>query len=200
MPRPLLLSASSRYFGLERNVAVLAVSIFGVGLAEELWQVFLPKYLAALGAGGAIIGLFASTRDLLDGLYQYPGGWFTDRFGRKRTLILFTATAMTGYATYALAPNWRLVFAGLFLVMAWKAGAFPATFAVIGDSLPRGRRAVAFGVQSILVRVPRIIAAPLGGTLIVALGVVSGLRVCLVVALRYLIASRGSRDHERDHP
>ena len=168
---------------MERNVAVLAASVFGIGLAEELWQVFVPKYLAALGAGGAAIGLFASTRDLLDGLYQYPGGWLTDHFGRKRTLMLLTVLAIAGYATYAAAWHWGVVIGGLFLVMAWKAGAFPATFAVIGDALPPGRRAIAFAVQSILVRVPRVVAAPIGGALLVAFGVVVGMRIALAVSI-----------------
>ena len=169
--------------GLKRNVAVLAASVFGIGLAEELWLVFLPKYLADLGAGGGAIGLFASTRDLLDGVYQYPGGWLTDHFGRKRTLMALTAVALAGYATYAAAWHWAVVFAGVFLVMAWKAGAFPATFAVIGDALPPGRRAVAFAVQSTLVRVPRIVSAPIGGALLVALGVRAGMRVALVISI-----------------
>jgi hypothetical protein len=34
-----------QYLGLNRNVAVLALSIFGLGLGEELWQSYLPKYL-----------------------------------------------------------------------------------------------------------------------------------------------------------
>jgi len=195
---PPVRSSPSAILGLKRNVAVLAASVFGIGLAEELWQVFLPKYLAALGASGAAIGLFASTRDLLDGLYQYPGGWLTDRFGRKRTLLLLTTAAIAGYATYAAAWHWVVVFAGVFLVMAWKSGAFPATFAVIGDALPEGRRAIAFAVQSILVRVPRIVAAPLGGALIVAYGVRAGMRVALgisiVLAVCVLIAQhRGFR-------
>ena len=76
-------AAVREYLGLNRNVAVLAVSIFGLGLGEELWQSFLPKYLAALGASGAAIGAFASSKDLLDGLYQFPGGWVNDRFGRR---------------------------------------------------------------------------------------------------------------------
>jgi MFS family permease len=173
----------SETLGLERNVAVLAGSVFGIALGEELWLVFLPKYLATLGASGPIIGAFASTRDLLDGLYQYPGGWLTDHYGRKRTLLLFTALAMAGYATYAAARHWSVVLAGVFLVMAWKSGAFPTTFAVIGDALPPGRRSIAFAVQSILVRLPRIAGAPIGGALIVALGVQAGLRVALAIAV-----------------
>jgi MFS family permease len=175
--------SASKALGLERNVAVLAASVFGIGLAEELWQVFLPKYLASLGASGGVIGLFASTRDLLDGLYQYPGGWLTDRFGRKRTLLLLTTLAIAGYATYAAAWHWAVVFGGVFLVMAWKSGAFPTTFAVIGDALPSGRRAIAFAVQSILVRVPRIIGAPIGGALLVALGMRAGMRTALAISM-----------------
>jgi len=184
---------------LHRNVAVLALSIFALGLGEELWQQFLPQYLTALGASGLIVGLFSSAKDLLDGLYQYPGGWIADRWGRKRALLLFTLTALGGYTVYALAWHWAVVFAGLVLVMGWKAGAFPTTFAVIGDALPTERRAMAFSVQSVLVRLPRIIGAPLGGLLIAALGVTTGVRVAagitLIVALVVLAAQqRGYRE------
>lgn len=169
--------------GLNRNVAVLAASLFGLALGEELWQAYIPAYLTALGASGLIVGLFGSCKDLLDGVYQYPGGWLADRIGRHRALLLFTALAMAGYATYAIARSWPFVFVGLLGVMAWKSGAFPLTFAVIGDSLPRERRATAFSVQSILVRVPRVIGAPIGGLLIASLGIIAGIRAALLVTL-----------------
>jgi MFS family permease len=193
------LTAARQYLGLDRNVAVLALSIFGLGLGEELWQSYLPKYLTALGASGVAVGLFFSLKDLLDGLYQYPGGWAGDRLGRKRSLMLFTLTATCGYALYALAWHWVVVFAGLWLVMAWKAGAFPVTFAVIGDALPQERRAMAFSVQSVLVRAPRVIGAPLGGLLIASFGVVAGVRIAagitLLLATVVLLAQqRGYRE------
>ena len=166
-----------------RNVAVLAASLFGLALGEELWQAYIPAYLTALGAGGVAVGLFGSSKDLLDSLYQYPGGWLADRFGRRRALLTFTGVAMAGYAMYALAPSWPFVFIGLLGVMAWKAGAFPTTFAVIGDSLPRDRRAVAFSVQSVLIRLPRVVGAPLGGLLIAGFGMVAGIRIALLVTL-----------------
>lgn len=169
--------------GLHRNVAVLAASLFGLALGEELWQAYVPVFLTALGASGVVVGLFGSTRDLLDSIYQYPGGWLADRIGRRRALLVFTALAMAGYVTYATAASWPMVFPGLLGVMAWKSGAFPTTFAIIGDSLPRERRAVAFGVQSVLVRVPRVIGAPLGGLLIASVGAIGGVRIALVVTI-----------------
>ena len=187
---------------------MLAASLFGLALGEELWQAYMPVYLTALGAGGLSVGLFGSLKDLLDSLYQYPGGWLADRIGRRRALLTFTMLAMIGYLIYAIAPRWPIVFVGLFGVMAWKSGAFPTTFAVIGDSLPRERRAVAFGVQSVLVRVPRVIGAPIGGLLIASLGAVAGVRVALVVTLmlgafvlavqRYGFQEKAPADDTRD--
>lgn len=166
-----------------RNVTVLAASLFALALGEELWQAYLPAYLTALGAGGIAVGMFGSLKDLLDSLYQYPGGRLADRFGRRRALMVFTATAAAGYAIYAAAPIWPVMFLGLLGVMGWKAGAFPTTFAVIGDSLPRDRRAMAFGVQSVLVRAPRVAGAPLGGFLIAAFGMAVGIRSSFVVTV-----------------
>ncbi len=183
-----LLTAMRKYLGLNRNVAVLALSIFGLGLGEELWQSYLPKYLTAFGASGVVVGLFASCKDLLDGLYQYPGGWLADRYGRRRALMLFTTTAICGYAMYAMAWHWSVLFIGLTLVMAWKAGAFPVTFAVIGDALPQEQRVIAFSVQSMLVRVPRVIGAPLGGLLIASLGTVVGVRIAVGITLLLALA------------
>jgi hypothetical protein len=43
-------------FGLRRNIVVLSLASFGVGLGEELWAHFLPTYPEALGAGVLVIG------------------------------------------------------------------------------------------------------------------------------------------------
>jgi MFS family permease len=187
-PIPFFIGLRAKNVKVDRNVTVLAASLFALALGEELWQAYVPAYLTALGASGLAVGLFGSLKDLLDSAYQYPGGWLADRIGRRRALLTFTAIATAGYATYALAPGWPVVFAGLFGVMAWKAGAFPTTFAVIGDSLPRQRRAVAFSIQSILVRVPRVVGAPLGGLLIASAGIVLGIRIALLVTVALALA------------
>ena len=171
------------YLGLNRNVSVLAFSTLGLALGEELWLAFLPKYLVALGASGLVVGLFASAKDLLDGLYQYPGGWWADRFGRKNTLMLFTGIAIAGYAAAAIAPGWEAMFPALVLIMAWKSGAFSVSFAIIGDALPAGKRGIAFSVLSILQRFPRVIGAPIGGILLASIGILSGVRVALAVTI-----------------
>jgi len=68
-------------------------------------------------------------------------------------------------------------------VMAWQSMASPAIFAVIGDSLPRERRAMGFTLQSILKRVPVVIAPIVGGTLIASMGLINGVHVGLLITL-----------------
>jgi MFS family permease len=169
--------------GLRRNVVVLSLAIFCVGLGEELWARFLPKYLEALGASVLAIGAFGTLQDLFEGLYPYPGGVLADRWGRKRALITFNGLALVGYGLYLVGSSWPFVFVGLTFAMAWSSLALPATFALIGDSLPPERRAMGFTVQSILKRVPIVLAPPLGGLLIGSLGLVAGVRVGLALTL-----------------
>ena len=179
-------SARSRIvdtLGLERNIVAVSVAMFLLALGENLWKRFLPKYLQMLGTPVAAIGLFGTCEDFLDGVYQYPGGWIADRYGRRRALLLFVTLATIGYVLYWLAPSWPFVFVGLVFVMAWSSMASPTLFAVVGDALPRGRRALGFTVQSILRRVPIAIAPILGGLVIAAYGLQSGIHLGLAVTV-----------------
>jgi MFS family permease len=173
----------SDFLGLKRNIVAVAGVMFLMGLGEELWKRFLPKYLAALGAPVLAIGLYGTIRDFLDGLYQYPGGWIADRYGARRALMLFVALAACGYSIYLIAPSWHFIFIGVFFVMAWSAMASPTLFAVVGESLPHGRRAMGFTVQAIVRRVPIVVAPTLGGIAIEAFGVREGIRVGLAITL-----------------
>jgi MFS family permease len=182
-PAPRGLARLAGALALERNTASVVGAMFLMALGENLWRRFVPKYLEALGAPVVAIGAYGSTEDLLDGLYQYPGGWVGDRYGRRTAMFLFVSLAAAGYAIVALAPGWPAVFVGLVFVMCWTSMASPTLFAVVGDALPRGRRAVGFSVQSILRRVPILVAPTIGGLLIVGYGVRSGVRTGLAVSI-----------------
>jgi MFS family permease len=173
------------YLGLERNVAAASSAMLLLGAGEELWKKFLPKYLESLGAGPGIIGLFGTAEDFFDALYQYPGGWLADRAGRRRAFITFITIASVGYLVYLLSPSWPFLFVGLAFAMAWHSMASPAIFAVIGDALPKERRAIGFTFQSILKRIP-IVASPLiGGALIARSGIRPGIQTGLVITLLF---------------
>ncbi|HEX5963232.1 MAG TPA: MFS transporter [Gemmatimonadales bacterium] len=168
---------------LDRRIGIMAGAVFLMTLGEELWKRFIPKYLESVGAPVLAIGGYGSMRDLLDGLAQYPGGWLADRFGRRAGLLLFISVAVAGYVLMAAATSWGLVLAGLVLAMAWSSMASPALFSVIGDALPPEHRTLGFSVQSILRRVPIVVAPFLGGLLMVRHGVSGAVRLGLVVSV-----------------
>jgi MFS family permease len=173
------------YLSLERNVSIASAAVFLLGLGEELWKKFLPKYLEVLGASTPLIGLFGTAEDLFDAVYQYPGGWLADHLGRRRAFLIFIALASVGYVIYLLSPSWPFLFLGLAFAMAWQSMASPAIFAVIGDSLPRDRRAMGFTLQSILKRVPIVVAPIAGGALIARLGIIKGIHLALLITLAF---------------
>src|SRR4051794_4064344 len=150
--------------------------ILVVGTGGGMWGRFLPAYLEALGGGVWVVAAYGALFSFLDAAYQYPGGWAADRLGRRRSLMLFTVAAACGYSFY-LGAHWAWVLGGTFLVMAWDTLTLPATFAAIGDNLPRERRPAGFAWQSMVRRVPTMVAPPLGGLLIAELGLVAGVRI-----------------------
>jgi MFS family permease len=173
----------TEYLGIERNVVAASGAVFLVGLGEELWKKFLPKYLESLGASVAAVGLFGTAEDFFDSLYQYPGGWLADYWGRRRAFLTFLAAAVAGYLIYFFSPTWPYLFLGLAFVMAWQTMGSPTIFATIGDALPKERHAMGFTVQSMLKRIPMVISPLVGGAMIGAVGLARGVRIGLVVTL-----------------
>ena len=168
---------------MDRNVVAASGSIFLVGLGEELWKKFLPKYLESLGASVAAVGLFGTAEDFFDALYQYPGGWLADRWGRRKAFLTFLAATAIGYIIYFFSPAWPYLFLGLAFVMAWQTMASPTIFATIADALPRDRHAMGFTVYSVLKRIPVVISPLIGGVIMGAAGLASGVRIGLLVTL-----------------
>jgi MFS family permease len=171
------------FFGLERNIVVLLVALVLLGLGEELWISFVPKYLEALGAGVFVWAAYGTLKELLDAVYQYPGGVMADRLGRRRALVLFNLLAIVGYFFYLVSRHWVGFLIGTLFVAGWSSMSLPATFAVVGDSLTKSRRAIGFSVQSILKRVPIIIAPALGGWLLQWFGIIEGFRIGLLITI-----------------
>ena len=171
------------FFGLKRNLVILLVAIFVIGAGEELWMRFVPKYLQALGASIFVIGLFDGLRTLLGAIYAYPGGVLVDRWGHRRAFLAFNLFSIAGYSLVLLVPHWGAVIAGMFLFLSWTCFSLPATFSLIGATLGPNRHAMGVGVQSVIKRLPIMIAPIVGGYLIDRFDIIDGVRIGLVVSI-----------------
>ena len=174
---------AAEFFGLKRNLVVLLVATFVIGIGEELWMRFVPKYLQALGATIFVIGLFDGLRTLLGAVYAYPGGLLVDRWGHRRAFLAFNIFSIAGYSLVLLLPHWGAVIAGMFLFLSWTCFSLPATFSLIGATLGADRHAMGVGLQSVIKRLPIMVAPLLGGILIDRFGIIDGVRIGLIVSI-----------------
>jgi MFS family permease len=171
------------FFGLKRNLVVLLVAIFVIGAGEELWMRFVPKYLQAVGATVFVIGLYDALRTLLGAIYAYPGGVLVDIWGHRRAFLAFNLISISGYALVLFIPHWGAVIAGMFLFLSWTCFSLPATFSLVGATLAASRHSMGIGIQSVIKRLPIMIAPVFGGMLIDRFGVIGGVRIALLISI-----------------
>ena len=171
------------FFGLKRNLVVLLVAIFVIGAGEELWMRFVPKYLQAVGATVFVIGLYDALRTLLGAIYAYPGGVLVDVWGHRRAFLAFNLISILGYGLVLLIPHWGAVIAGMFLFLSWTCFSLPATFSLVGATLAASRHSMGVGIQSVIKRLPIMIAPFFGGMLIDRFGIISGVRIALMISI-----------------
>src|SRR5437588_9857204 len=181
--RNVWLSRIANFFGLKRNLVILLLAIFVIGAGEELWMRFVPKFLQALGASVFVIGLYDALRTLLGAIYAYPGGVIVDLWGHRRAFLAFNIVSIIGYALVLLIPHWGAVIVGMFLFLSWSCFSLPATFSLVAAALEANRHSMGIGVQSVIKRLPIMIAPFFGGLLIDRFGVIGGVRIALVVSI-----------------
>jgi MFS family permease len=177
------LKSLAAFFGLKRNLVILLIATFVIGAGEELWMRFVPKYLQALGATVFVIGFYDALRTLLGAVYAYPGGIIVDHWGHRHAFIIFNAVSILGYSLVLLIPNWGAVIAGMFFFLSWSCFSLPATFSLVGVALEAHRHSMGIGVQSVIKRLPIMVAPILGGILIDRFGIIPGVRIALIVSI-----------------
>jgi MFS family permease len=173
----------SEFLALRRNTSLLLVALVLAGTGEKLWLGFAPKYIETLGGTVLIIGLFDALQTFLGAIYAYPGGWLTDHWGQRKSLLLFSAISIAGYILVLVWQSWLALLFGSFLFLAWSALSLPATLAVIATSLQSHRHTMGVGVQSMIRRVPMMLGPLLGGWLITRFGWTDGVRYALALCV-----------------
>jgi predicted MFS family arabinose efflux permease len=71
----------------------------------------------------------------------------------------------------------------MFLFLSWSCFSLPATFSLVGAALEASRHSMGIGVQSVIKRLPIMIAPFFGGILIDQFGIIGGVRIGLVISI-----------------
>ena len=200
----------AHFLALNRTVGVVLVTVLFFGLGEQLWSQFMPLYLRAKAGREALtqaelpwsvlgaVGVYACLRNLFEGFCYIGGGHLTARLGDRGSLILFALLTITGYLLFLTVPTTWAAVAAAVLVMGWEPLSVPVTFTTVGSSLAASRRGMAFALQSIQKRLPKVVGPALAGLVLGAAkralgdadaGYVLGMRILVGTALVLGVAS-----------
>jgi MFS family permease len=108
---------------------------------------------------------------------------FVDVWGHRRAFLAFNLISIAGYGLVLFIPHWGAVIAGMFLFLSWTCFSLPATFSLVGTTLAASRHSMGVGVQSVIKRLPIMIAPVLGGMLIDRFGIIGGVRIALMISI-----------------
>src|SRR5205823_5672907 len=142
------------------------------GLGQQLWQPFVPLYLQAqtkevaamARASGAIdphalwlVGVYACAFNLFEAFCSLSGSHVTAKLGDRGALLVFGAMTILGYLLFLLVSSPAAAVVAVLLILAWEPLSVPVTFTTVGSTVDPSRQGMAFAVQSIQKRLPKIL-------------------------------------------
>ncbi|MDE2803734.1 MAG: MFS transporter [Gemmatimonadota bacterium] len=140
-------------------LAVL-VDLVGFGIVLPL----LPFYARDLGAGGLQVGLLVTVYSAVQLVMAPLWGRISDRFGRRRVLILGLLGSAAAYVIFARADSLALLFLSR-IVGGIGGSTIPVAQAYIADVTPPTRRAGNMGLIGAAFGLGFVIGPALGGIL-----------------------------------
>ncbi|MFM7150970.1 MAG: hypothetical protein ACKO23_14105 [Gemmataceae bacterium] len=170
----------ARWLGLNRTVAVVLLAVLFFGLGEQLWEPFLGVYLAALrdvkktaGSVGTVsagalflIAAYACLRNFFEAFCYISGGNLTARMGDRGSLLLFGVLSISGYFAFLLLPGPVMGVMAALLILGWEPLSVPVTFTTVGSTVDKANQGMAFALQSIQKRLPKILGPLIAGFLL----------------------------------
>jgi MFS family permease len=188
---------------LNRTVGIVLVSVLFFGLGEQLWSPFLPAYLDAklngstahsMGGVGLTallaVGIYACLRNLFEAACYVGGGQLTARLGDRGSLILFGALTVGGYMLFLASSTPAVAVIAALLIVGWEPLSVPVTFTTVATTVTTSNQGMAFALQSIQKRLPRIIGPAVAGFVLATAARHHGSAdVGYVVGMRWLVGA-----------
>ena len=144
---------------------IISLRLSGIFLILPVFSVYTSDYPGStLTLAGIAFGIYALTQSL----FQIPFGWASDRYGRKRILIIGLILFSIGSIICALAGNiYELILAR---ALQGSGAVGSVAIASLGDTTRPQVRAQAFTITGIVIGIAFIVSLVLGPLLAIKIG------------------------------
>jgi MFS family permease len=173
------------------NYRILIISWVIMDIAMETPVPYYQPYVEALGGKEfpMALGIIGFANFLAMAVVAFPGGYLADKYGRRWLITTMTFGLAFSYVFFAFAPSWHFILIGATiqgLCLIYQ----PALFAMVQDSLPPERRGVGSSLIQMIHGTFNTPGPVIGGLLLLAFGLVTGMRVVYVfVMVLFILAA-----------
>ncbi len=172
------------------NYRILVVSWMIMDLAMEMPNPNFQKFVVeALNAPEMALGIIGLANFFAMAAVAFPGGYLTDKYGRRWLITTMTFVMALSWLFFAFAPTWHFILLGT-IVSSLSLIYQPALFALVQDSLPPERRGMG---SSIIMLIHGTFNTPgpiIAGFLLLQFGLNWSMRIIyLLMTTLYLIAA-----------
>jgi DHA1 family 2-module integral membrane pump EmrD-like MFS transporter len=184
------LEARKYFFNIKENSMLLFIIILLIimpPLAIDEYSASLPAMVEGLNTTAALIQLTFSAYLLAQGISQVISGPLSDRFGRRRPLIISIIVYLVGSCMCLFAPGVSVLLVGRLLQGLGMGCAAISAPAIIGDSYTGEKFAKASSLVFIVYSLVPIVAPVIGGYLQQWLGWRANFALLLMFPLAALI-------------
>jgi MFS family permease len=161
-----------------RNVLVITLTQTLSMFMGSLWWPFQALYILELGASKESLGMILTLQSITELVIQIPGGILTDKWSRRKVIVLGTILRLGSNVIFLSASHWTHIAPALVFTSAAIISS-PASSALLAESISKENVSTGFAAIRTVTEFPMIVTSLLGGILIDRLGIITGVRMIL---------------------
>lgn len=139
----------------------MVVVMLGFGIIIPI----MPFYVESFGAGGTQLGMLMATFSIMQFLFAPLWGSLSDRYGRKRILILGALGNAVSHLIFGFAGNLEMMFFARALGGILSSATIPTAMAYISDSTSERDRGAGMGLIGAAMGMGMVLGPGIGGWL-----------------------------------
>lgn len=183
----MLKSLREEFSFVHGNVLILVTMWTITDFANFLPYTYYSLYVEALGASAFLLGAILSAASLAMAFLLLAGGYWADRYGRKRIIVSISFLRGLIFLIFATAPTWHFILLGEVL-LGISSMSEPAVGALFADSLPSGKRGLGYSF-SLVVGATSILSPLVAGFLYLNYNLVQAMRIAYLIVSSCWLAS-----------